>query len=657
MSDSTSESVTPAPRKRPRILRWFALAAVVFVAWFLWQLFGPTPPIVVSKQTTYITAPLRPDGLPDYRKYLDDKLRESVTRDNNDAVLMWQVLGPGEAGSAIDPREWKSLAEYLQIPPTDVKSHLHEPTMGKTAKLVGDWLFINSPEWRRAQAGPPGSDSPLSTPVELGDDAIWAAMDAPWKRKQLPPLAEWIDANNSQIDLLVEASMRPRFYTPLPPAKNGQQMALFGMSVDYIHPTRAVARIISTRAMLHIGEGRHQEAWRDLHAIHKWARLVSQGSTILDQRVAIAINGIACEDDTALLGDPTLPEPIARQILHDLLALKSTSNVVESLDCGERIFRLNSIVAASRNGIGAFYADNFSWKLASGETDMPAWKIKLLNLLAFDWSSCLFEANCHVDQVVEAAKLSNHEESRTKIEQLNKRFYGREIGPRSLRTLVGMMASANVRKELLGTAVAAVMCSNFPLALEAQDTDKTRVALLRIAAALAVYRAAEWQLPRPARRPRPKRVAEAARRPLSPTAVPLSTRRQRLPPVQRRRKRHGRRWEPRTMEHIRRPPSIRPTRTGNRRRPPTNPRRRRRHCHPPPPPALQAPRAASEPMSVRAAPSPSRFPGRRGSVRVGLYRTRAAPGISHNPHNRPSKPTHSTVRGSSLSWRFPKCRR
>ena len=48
------------------------------LALFLYQLFGPNPKIIISPQTTFITSPLRPDGLPDYEKYMLNAYRKGI---------------------------------------------------------------------------------------------------------------------------------------------------------------------------------------------------------------------------------------------------------------------------------------------------------------------------------------------------------------------------------------------------------------------------------------------------------------------------------------------------------------------------------------------------------------------------------------------------
>jgi hypothetical protein len=41
------------PRKKPNVLWWLAGGFVLLLLWFFYQLFGPNPPIIVSRETTY----------------------------------------------------------------------------------------------------------------------------------------------------------------------------------------------------------------------------------------------------------------------------------------------------------------------------------------------------------------------------------------------------------------------------------------------------------------------------------------------------------------------------------------------------------------------------------------------------------------------------
>ncbi len=69
--------------------------------------------ITISKETTYITEPLRKDGYVNYAAALNQRYREGATQENNAAVLFIKAMGPGE----INPKHRDEYFKLLGIPP------------------------------------------------------------------------------------------------------------------------------------------------------------------------------------------------------------------------------------------------------------------------------------------------------------------------------------------------------------------------------------------------------------------------------------------------------------------------------------------------------------------------------------------------------------
>ena len=59
-------------------------------------------PFSVSKETTAITSPLRPDGRPDYVAALNEKYGKGVMPENNGFVVWLKAVGTGE--NVLDPK-------------------------------------------------------------------------------------------------------------------------------------------------------------------------------------------------------------------------------------------------------------------------------------------------------------------------------------------------------------------------------------------------------------------------------------------------------------------------------------------------------------------------------------------------------------------------
>ena len=68
-----------------------------------------TVPFTISKETTGITKPLRPDGYVDYVKALNQAMSKGVTPKNNAAVLIVRAIGPRADGEPIPERFFKEL--------------------------------------------------------------------------------------------------------------------------------------------------------------------------------------------------------------------------------------------------------------------------------------------------------------------------------------------------------------------------------------------------------------------------------------------------------------------------------------------------------------------------------------------------------------------
>ena len=202
-----------SPKRRYWLWGVEAIFVGIIVA-FLFQLFGPNPRIIVSKETTFITAPLREDGLPDYQKYWRDLGREGVTPENNGAVLFWQAIWPGR----LSQRDFLPVSNALgfeRIP--DSANTLQDPNGKAVRESVGLWLT------ERYQAGLSVKDSnnllwPDNQRIILrkADELIGLAMERPWTSEQAPPLVDWVQRNEEPLDLLVEASKRPRWWSPSP---------------------------------------------------------------------------------------------------------------------------------------------------------------------------------------------------------------------------------------------------------------------------------------------------------------------------------------------------------------------------------------------------------------------------------------------------------
>ena len=275
---------------------------------------GSRPKHTISKETTYITEPLRKDGSVDYVAALNQRFSQGVTPENSAAVLFWKAVGPGE----IRPEHRNRYFQMLGIPPLPEK---------------GDY-FVDLDKYlaqRPDAAMPAGARSEPKTKPDAYQ-RIEPALQRPWSSKEFPVLAAWLADNDKPLTLLVEASKRPRRFDPLVCREKTPLIAVLQPAMSAFHGPGNIVRRVRARAMLRLREGELEQAWEDLLTCHRLARLVGQGPTVMEAFVACSIEDAACAGDKALLQHAHLTATQAAQMREDLDRLPAMPNVADKLD-------------------------------------------------------------------------------------------------------------------------------------------------------------------------------------------------------------------------------------------------------------------------------------------------------------------------------------
>ena len=458
------------PKKKLNIIWWIGGAILLLVCLFLFQLIGPSPPIIISKQTTYITDPLLPSGIPNYEEYLRRKLREGVTPENNAAVLLFEALWPSE----LDPSQYKAVARELglkEIPSAEFA--MKSPHGEANRKRVAAWM---------PQPSQDNLDSGLAAEPDL---VIDAAAEHPWTSAQIPPLAAWVKENEGPLDLIVEASHRPRYYSPSPTLIDDQHDMLISMMLPGVQAVRDGVRGLNLRAMQHIGENRPDKAWQDILAMYRLSSLVAQGSTLVEQLVAIAIRSIAFRATGALLSSDKLPKELAQQIQKDLEAIQPLANVASCVDQNERLCGLNAIVHLKMHGLSQLNA----------LTDGGNSERSPIDFLSVDWNVALRKLNQAYDEAAAAMKLPPGDERQQALGQFESNLSADQRSVKQPGRLLPAIVSRGARSDLAGSIIQALMLPALNAAISAEERANSMLSLAQVAAALAVYRAEHGAYP------------------------------------------------------------------------------------------------------------------------------------------------------------------
>src|SRR5262249_30495273 len=137
-------------------------------------------------------------------------------------------------------------------------------------------------------------------------EGLWEQLDRArqwtWAAKERPDLAAWLKANEKPLAVVVEATRRTHYYSPLVPRRTEKGPApLLGALMPGVQVCRELAAALAARALLRVGEGALDDAWQDLLACHRLGRLVARGGTIIEALVGHAIDAVACRAGLAYL--------------------------------------------------------------------------------------------------------------------------------------------------------------------------------------------------------------------------------------------------------------------------------------------------------------------------------------------------------------------
>jgi hypothetical protein len=242
--------------------KWLWIGVVFFVLIglvCLWQWLinrGSAPALVVSHQTTWITEPLNKDGTVNYVAYVDAIARQGVTPENNAAIKYLQATGP----KGLKQDNPAAVQRVLDALP------LKLPADGK--------YFVPLDDFVATQSGKTGKD--LSKARDEAKKQADETRKQSWDAQDYPLLDQWVTANETPLNVLIEASKLDRFYVP--PASDADPPSLSdaGMQLQFSRMTDLV-KCLAARASRSVKKGDLDAAWADVHALYRFGRLQQTG--------------------------------------------------------------------------------------------------------------------------------------------------------------------------------------------------------------------------------------------------------------------------------------------------------------------------------------------------------------------------------------------
>ncbi len=412
-------------------------------------------PITLSKQTTVATAPLRADGYVDYAAALNERNGQGVTPENNAAVLLWEAVGP----KAIDPTDRLQFFKMLGIAPLPEKADYFR---------VLDYVDLQ--ETAREDR----------------------ARNRGWTKDEFPVIYRWLSENQKPLDLIIDATKRPRLYEPIIPGANGE----IGLAV--LGPTtknaQHVAEALATRAMLRLGDGNLDKSWEDLMAIHRLARLTGSGeATIAGALFAISVDGFANRGDAALLRSGRLSSADALRMRHALVSLGPTVDLAQAVDVGDRLFMCDEVASLVRRTLNPISTAGAS--SANSPSPIEKW-LNEGGAEAVDWDQILRYFNSWYDRIVATMALPPRQR-RSGMAQLERNF--KFIPKESKEAIETMRQAANESKlaatDQLGAIMMATTIPAFAASLNFVDSDAMALEIDKLGFSLAAFHADNGHYP------------------------------------------------------------------------------------------------------------------------------------------------------------------
>lgn len=291
------------------------------------------PKVKIGRDTTYVDGPLTKDGYIDYIAHFNKVLSDGVTPRNNAAVLLVQTY-PGEITSE---KFMKRFCKALGIKPVPLDGD-HYEDLFKFLRRRDGITENTTPEERK----------------RLTDKhfAIWERVMADvWTAKSHPEVKEWLDENKKHFDTVRRASLRKRYYHPLLSDDDDDSTMLIAVLLPQIQSSREYARGLTIRSNYYLGIGENEKCVEDILTMRRLGNLITQGGTLVEQLVGIAILGIAqsVEERVALSGKLTSKELLAYRT--KMSQTRVASSVLKSFDEFERLTYLDSVQQVMKGGM------------------------------------------------------------------------------------------------------------------------------------------------------------------------------------------------------------------------------------------------------------------------------------------------------------------
>ncbi len=301
------------PLKKRSCLRGCLLYCGLFLliaAFPFWWFCVGTPPIRISKETTYITGPLAADGrrIDYFRDWEERTYPPEMKTDENGYRLF--VRACGDTASRYQSRQDPETGEltHEKIDPEPYRLQVYEklgldPAVKPTLKLESPDMFW----YRLAQESNSGDEIREKQQAYQQRDKLLGRFW--WTFEDFPELRQWYEENGAALDLLAEALRKPAFR--IPSVRLDSNQLTIPISLGENQMTREWVRALEARTYCRIGIGEIDGAIEDVLTLYRLSRHLCQGGGLIDYLVAVVGEGMG--EQIEIGANPAAP-PSRKQI-------------------------------------------------------------------------------------------------------------------------------------------------------------------------------------------------------------------------------------------------------------------------------------------------------------------------------------------------------
>lgn len=421
------------------------------------------PKVKIGPDTTYVDGPLTEDGYIDYVAHINNYLSEGVTAENNAAALLVTVY-PGEITSEA---YMKRYCKALGIKPVPLKGDYFQDY----------YSFARSR--KESRLGRKLTPEESQKAIDAINKDFEKAASGPWKKKDIPSMAEWMEASEKHLKVVARAAKRSRYYHPMLTGLEKDEGQVIMILLPQVQSMRSFARALMVRSMMNLGEGEIDKCMEDLLTMRRLGNHVSSGATIVEQLVGIAIVGIAqsCEQKMAFSG--RLTEKQLLDYREQLVKHRIKSNMVKSFNNCERFAYLDAVQHVMKFGAKGFR--QITGMAGSGFGGGPRSETRFQKLLdtfltnATDWSYTMREGNRIYDKYGKAMKNADWIEQTKVLEELEKEI---RKSTEEISGATGMLRVALGGPETRGKMMGKIFVSLLIPALNAASNAEKRVQIM-----------------------------------------------------------------------------------------------------------------------------------------------------------------------------------